>query len=81
MREKSREDQSDAIYNISEGEEDAEELTRSIQTLNIHHESIFMLGQVDGGYRPRVRVTDEQLNCIHTWRHNMLTIYGYLIFW
>lgn len=33
-----------------------------------------MLGQIDGGYRPRVKVTDEQLNCLHDWQHNELIV-------
>ncbi|XP_042399160.1 uncharacterized protein LOC121989284 [Zingiber officinale] len=59
---------SDAIYNISEGEE-TNDLQRSIQTL-ILSENIFMLGQIDGGYRPQIKVTDQQYECAHQWIAN-----------
>ncbi|XP_074560821.1 uncharacterized protein LOC141817011, partial [Curcuma longa] len=67
------EDQSDAIFSISEGEEGTEDLQRSVQTLLLN-ESTFMLGQIDGGYRPQVKVTDEQLNCQHDWHHNEVIV-------
>nr|WOJ52281.1 polyprotein [Fig badnavirus 1] len=60
------EDMSDAIYSISEGEDGADELQRSLQTLEI----VLMLGEIDGGYRPQIKLPEEQMNCVHNWIHN-----------
>ncbi|CDN68224.1 polyprotein [Grapevine Roditis leaf discoloration-associated virus] len=60
------EELSDAIYSISEGEDNDEELQRSLQTMEI----VLMLGEVDGGYRPQIKLPDEQFNCAHNWVHN-----------
>ncbi|XP_042472282.1 uncharacterized protein LOC122054935 [Zingiber officinale] len=56
--------QSDVIYSILEGEDDYEDLHKSIQTLHLN-EQIYMLREIDGGYRPQVKVTDKQMQCPH----------------
>ncbi|GMN74814.1 hypothetical protein TIFTF001_054451, partial [Ficus carica] len=63
------EPESDAIYSISEGEEGLDDLQQSLKSLMIQ-EKIMMLGEEDGGYRPKIKVSDEQLNCKHEWQHN-----------
>ncbi|XP_042449443.1 uncharacterized protein LOC122034311 [Zingiber officinale] len=60
--------QSDAIYSISEGEDDILEVQHSVQTLQIN--SLYMLGLEDGGYRQQIKLTDAQSNCLHQWKHN-----------
>nr|WOJ52284.1 nonfunctional polyprotein due to mutation [Fig badnavirus 2] len=63
------EDDSDAIYSLSEGEDGMEDLGQSLKSLMIS-EKMFMLGEEDGGYRPKIKVSDEQMKCQHVWEHN-----------
>ncbi|ATV81254.1 polyprotein [Grapevine badnavirus 1] len=63
------EDNSDAIYSLSEGEDGMEDLGQSLKSLMIT-EKMFMLGEEDGGWRPKIKVSDEQLACQHKWEHN-----------
>ncbi|KAF3772019.1 hypothetical protein EJ110_NYTH58966 [Nymphaea thermarum] len=59
------EDLSDAIFSISENEDQDESLEHRVQTLRIN-----MLGEIDGGYRPQIKLPPEQMTCSHEWQYN-----------
>lgn len=73
-------EQSDAIYSISEGE-DAQDLIQGVHTLTLNEhlyvfremDNTYWIGKTGGWQQPQVRVTKEQHDCTHQWDYNSET--------
>ncbi|CAL5335419.1 unnamed protein product [Camellia sinensis] len=62
------EEDSDAIYSVSEGIDDTEQIGGSIETIYMLHEDSnkYLLGEA-GGFRAQKQVSPEVYHCLHTW--------------